>query len=141
MSTKKRKTKQERIDGLLSFLEKKAKLMRLKKTKWEQILYKTLKELHYNFKNQVPIICKEKYGYIVDFLLVDYNLIIEADSKQYHSSRESQKLDNQRTRRLKKEGYNMLRLWNSQISVYTKEQINDIIRAKIALLSQIVKQS
>lgn len=130
----KRKTKEQNLESLLQFLRRKAKLMRLRKTIWEQSLYDTLKDLHYKFKNQVPIICIEKYGYIVDFLLTDYNLIIEVDGRSTHASKEQQKADNQRSRRLKKEGYEILRFWNKQISTFNKEQIDQIIKSKIQLI-------
>ena len=120
----------------MQFLRRKAKSMRVKKTLWEQSLYNTLKDLHYNFKNQVPIICREKYGYIVDFLLIDHNIIIEVDGKSTHGSKEQQKADNQRSRRLKKEGFHIIRFWNKQISTLTKQQIQQIIELKIALLKE-----
>ena len=97
-------------------------------------LYNTLKDLHYKFKNQYPIICRQKYGYIVDFYLEDYNLIIEVDGKSTHSSKEQQKADNQRTKRLKKEGFHLIRFWNKQISTYSKEDIDQIIKQKIMLI-------
>jgi very-short-patch-repair endonuclease len=127
-------SKEEQLEGLMKFLKRKAKGMRIRKTVWEQSLYTTLKDLHYNFKNQVPIICQNKYGYIIDFLLVDYNLIIEVDGKSTHSSKEQQKADNQRSRRLKKEGYYILRFWNKQVSTLSKETIDQIIKTKIKLL-------
>lgn len=110
-------------------------------TTWEKSLYKTLKDLHYKFEFQVPVICNKKKLYIADFLLLDYSLIIEVDGVSCHSSKEDQKADNLRTKRLKKEGYNVIRLWNSQVSRFTKEQIKQIIETKIALLSENVKKA
>lgn len=118
----------------MQFLNRKAKLMRLKKTKWEGLLFKTLSDLHYKFKSQVPIICREQYGYIMDFLLTDYNIFIEVNSRQYHSTPQQVKDDNRRSRRIQKEGYYPLVLTNKQISIYSKEQIDDIIRMKIELI-------
>lgn len=135
MAKRKRKTKEEKLDGLMQFLNRKAKYMRNQgATKWELILKQHFSDLHYKFKCQVPVICREKYGYILDFLLTDYNIIIEADSKQHHTSKEDVKKDNIRSRRLKKEGYHMLRLTNKQISTYTKETIDQIIKQKISLI-------
>lgn len=131
---KKKPTKEQDLENLKHFLNRCAKKLRNKRTVWEGILYKYLKELGYKFKFQVPIICKNKYGYIVDFLLTDYNIFIEADGKQ-HYTKENIKKDNQRSRRLKKEGYYPLRLANSQISTLTKDQIKDIIELSIAIHS------
>ncbi len=64
--------KQKSLDGLNAFLKEKAKELSKNKTKWETSLYTTLKDLHYKFKFQVPVICAEKHGYILDFLLTDY---------------------------------------------------------------------
>lgn len=133
---KKRKTKKElSLEGLKGWLNRQAKYNREHMGKWELILYKYLKDLGYKFKCQVPIICKEKHGYIVDFLLTDYNIYCEADGKQWHSTPQQKKLDGQRTRRLIKEGYFPLRLWNKQISVFTKEEIDQIIKSKIKCLN------
>lgn len=123
--------KQQYLENLEQFLHKRAKILRNKRTKWEAIMYSYLKQIGYKFKFQVPVICAEKHGYILDFLLIDYNLIIEVDGKAFHSSPEQRKKDNLRTRRLKKEGFHLIRLSNKQVSVLTKEQIHDIISTKI----------
>ena len=135
MAKKKKTKKQISLEGLMQFLNRRAKWMRVNKTKWEQLLFDCLKDLHYNFKCQVPVICREQYGYILDFLLLDYNLVIEADSKKYHTSPQDVKKDNQRSRRLKKEGFHILRLTNKQISTYSKEIIDQIIKQKILLIN------
>ncbi len=123
--------KQQYLENLEQFLHKRAKILRNKRTKWEAIMYSYLKQIGYKFKFQVPAICRNKYGYILDFLLTDYNLIIEIDGKAFHNSKEQKKKDNQRTRRLLKEGFHLIRLSNKQVSVLTKEQIHDIISTKI----------
>lgn len=126
--------KQKSLDGLNAFLKEKAKELSKNKTKWETSLYTTLKDLHYKFKFQVPVICAEKHGYILDFLLTDYNLVIEVDSVKYHNSPQQRKKDNLRTRRLKKEGFHLIRLMNSQISKYSAQDIDNIIKSKIMLI-------
>lgn len=130
----KRTKKEVNLESLQKFLDRHADRMRKYPTKWELILRKALSDLHYKFNTQVSVICREKYGYILDFLLTDYNLVIEADSKKYHTSKEDVKKDNQRSRRLKKEGYYILRLTNKQIAVYPKETIDQIIKQKISLI-------
>ena len=130
----KKNRKEEYKQWLLNFLKDKAKLLKINKTIWETSLYTTLKDLHYKFKFQVPVICAEKHGYILDFLLTDYNLVIEVDSVKYHNSPQQRKKDNLRTRRLKKEGFHLIRLMNSQISKYSAQDIDNIIKSKIMLI-------
>ena len=99
-------------------------------TGWEKILYKILKDLHYNFKFQVPIVVpvgKSYKLYILDFLLTDYNIFIEADGKSTHGSKEQIKKDNLRSKHLLKLGLHPLRFSNKQISAFSSKQINEII--------------
>lgn len=135
MPSKKKKPDKE---WLLSFLEQKAKHLTKNATKWELSLKDTLLELKYHFKMQVPVIFENKRtikGYILDFLLPDYQLVIEVDGKQYHSSKEQIKNDNRRTKHLKSMGYDVLRFTNSQITNFTKDHISKAIKAKIDLMS------
>lgn len=111
-----------------------AKDLRKKATPHEKSFYKTLKDLHYKFEFQVPVICNKKYLYIVDFLLTDYQIFIELDGSQ-HNTPEGRKKDNLRTKRLRKEGYEPLKLTNRQVAIYTKEQIKNIINTKIMLIN------
>ena len=136
--TLKGKTKGEILyEYLVKKGEEFSKHLRENSTIWEKSLYRTLKDLHYKFEFQVPVIVpvgKSFRLYIVDFLLTDFNIFIEADGK-FHHTKENQKKDNLRTKHLSKIGYIPLRLTNSQISVYTKEQINDIIQTKLKMLN------
>jgi very-short-patch-repair endonuclease len=124
----------------IEFLEEKAvifaKQNRENATKWEKIMYSFLKELHYKFEFQVPVITKNLKLYILDFLLTDFKLVIEVDGKSTHSSKEDQKHDKFRTKCLNKEGYEVLRFWNSQVSNLSKEQIKEIIELRILLIEQ-----
>lgn len=134
---KKNKTKSQiTYEWLVAKGKEFSKDLKSKATIHEKKFYRILKDLHYKFEFQVPIICNKKHLYIVDFLLTDYSIFIELDGRQ-HSTPEGIKKDNLRTRRLKKEGYQPLRLTNSQVSVYTKEQIHQIIQAKIQLLTNV----
>jgi len=130
MKSKKKNT-EENKEKLLIFLKKAAKRLSTNRTKWESILYKHLKESPYKFLFQQPIITKNNHGYIIDFLLYEHNLIIEVDGMQYHGTKEQIKKDNLRTKRLKAEGYTVMRFWNNQISTYTKENILEVINLKL----------
>lgn len=134
MSKKKRKTKKEiSIQGLSMWLDRQAKYNRINANEYEKKLYKILKDLGYKFKFQAPLIYKT-HGYIVDYLLSDYPIFIEADGKKWHSSPEQIKKDNLRTRRIRTLGYYPIRLTNRQITTYTPKDINDIIQFKIQML-------
>jgi very-short-patch-repair endonuclease len=104
------------------------------KTKWEQILINHLKELKYKFIFQHPVVVnktKKPQLFILDFLLTDYNLILEADSVKYHTSRKDVISDNRRTKLLRQEGYTILRLFNKQIENLHKDVIYQIIQSRI----------
>lgn len=115
-----------------------AKELKEKATEWEKILYKILKDLNYKFKFQVPVVVpvgKSYKLYILDFLLTDYNLVIEADGK-FHNNPENRKKDNLRTKHLQKQGFHILRLSNKQITTFDKSQISEIIKTRILLTKQ-----
>lgn len=135
-----KKTKKKNPEETINFLEEKGKEYSQKliknATKWELLFKDILKQLGYKFKFQVPVIVnklKKPQLYILDFLLTDYQVFIELDGAQ-HFTKEGLKKDNQRTKKLRKEGYEPLRFPNKQVETFTTEQINTIIKSKISLL-------
>lgn len=130
-------TKEEKHERKYQFLvdlgKKLSKENREKAGKWELIIFKLLSDLHINFQFQLPHIHRNKLQklYILDFLLTDYNIVLEIDGKQFHSSKEDKKKDSQRTRHLKKDGFHVLRLWNSQVTLLDKNQLLQIIEMKV----------
>ena len=133
-----KKTKKQQVQDKILFLEnlglQYAKDLNKNRTKWEIILYNILKEAGYNFDFQRPVVVnrlKSPQLFILDFVLIPFNLIIEVDSKQWHSSSKDVKSDNRRTKLLRVEGYEILRFWNRQLDNYTKNQILDIIAKRI----------
>ena len=133
---KKRLTKEEKLKGLQDFLNRAAKKLSKNRTTWESKIFKHLSDLHYKFQFQVPVIYnptngQKPKGYILDFLLTDYNIVIEIDGYSTHSSKEQQKYDRQRTKKLEKLGYQVIRFWNKQVSTFSKENIDQIIKSKI----------
>lgn len=133
-----KKTKKQQIQDKILFLEnlglQYAKNLNKNKTKWEITLYNILKEAGYNFDFQRPVVVnklKSPQLFILDFVLIPFNLIIEVDGKSCHSSKVQVKSDNRRTKLLRAEGYEILRFWNSQLTNYTKDQILDIIAKRI----------
>ena len=135
---KRTKRKKQSKQELIKFLEEKgtqfSQELKNKATKWELMFKDILKELGYKFEFQLPVICNGKYLYILDFLLIDYQIFIELDGAQ-HFTKQGLKKDNLRTRRLRKEGYEPLRFPNKQIETLTKDQIDSIIKTKISLLN------
>jgi len=135
-----KKTKKEQIEDKIIFLENLGKDYSKKNrntaTFWESSLFNTLSELHYKFKFQVPYIVnktKNPQLFILDFLLLEYNIILEADGKQ-HYTKENLKKDNKRSKFLKKEGFHIIRLSNRQISSFTRSDIDQIIKTKISTI-------
>ena len=126
-----KKTKKQQIQDKILFLEnlglQYAKDLNKNKTKWEIILYNILKEAGYNFDFQLPVVVnklKSPQLFILDFVLIPFNLVIEVDGKSTHGTKAQIKL-------LRTEGYEILRFWNSQLTNYTKNQILDIIAKRI----------
>lgn len=139
---KKKINKKEKAEQLKEFLivqgEIFSKQLIRDATEYEKILMRQLIDLDYNFQFQVPIVVpvgKSYKLYILDFLLTDYNIFIEADGKAWHSSKEQIKKDNLRTKHLQKQGLHPLRLSNKQIMVFNKNQIAAILKQKILLIT------
>ena len=136
MAKRTKKTKQSK-QQLVEFLQEKgreyAKELKKNATQWELKFKGILEGLGYKFKFQVPVICNSKHLYILDFLLIDYQIFIELDGSQ-HFTKEGKKKDNLRTKRLRKEGYEPLRFPNKQVDNLTTDQIKSIIETKIKLI-------
>jgi|SRR5687768_16180162 very-short-patch-repair endonuclease len=90
-----------------------AKKLRASTTPHERILWRALKELPVegtHFRRQAPI-----GRYVVDFFCPAKHLIIELDGG-HHNDDETAKRDLERQRWLEREGYRVIRFWNSDIS-------------------------
>lgn len=118
--------------------------MKLRKsaTPWEKALYKILKDLHYKFEFQKPVIVPVSRSYklyILDFCLKDFPIFLEVDSKQFHTTKEQRKKDSLRSRHLKKIGLYPVRLFNNQIATLNKDVISDLIKNQINMLTTVKK--
>jgi very-short-patch-repair endonuclease len=90
-----------------------AKRLRANTTPHERTLWRALKELPLDgthFRRQAPI-----GPYIVDFLCRAAHLIIEVDGG-HHNEDETAKRDRERQLWLEREGYRVIRFWNSEIT-------------------------
>lgn len=99
-------------------------------TEAEKIFYKYLEDHRVKFEFQ-KILCPNKC-YIVDFFLIDYQIIVEIDGG-YHDTEEQQKKDWERSLEIyRKFGYKTFRLKNSQIfsGNYEKKLINFLKKIK-----------
>ena len=101
----KKLSKQEKLNKKIEFLENLGKQYSKKliknKTVWESDLCNKLSDLHYKFIFQKWVIVnktKNPQLFILDFVLTDYNLIIECDGVSTHTSKQQIKNDNKRTR-------------------------------------------
>jgi very-short-patch-repair endonuclease len=79
------------------------------KTDIEEIMFNALTKENIDFVFQYPL--RGKYGYIADFFISSYKLIIECDGEAWHNK----KRDNTRDAVLKKQGYKILRFTGTQI--------------------------
>jgi len=90
-----------------------AKRLRANTTPHERALWRALKELPVDgthFRRQAPI-----GPYVVDFLCPAKRLIIELDGG-HHNEDETTKRDGKRQLWLEREGYRVIRFWNSEIT-------------------------
>ena len=105
-----------------SLLKEWARLNRKNPTNAEVILWNHLrgKELKTKFFRQYIIA-----DYIVDFVSLEYNLIIEVDGA-YHSEYEQQQYDESRTERLESFGFKLIRFTNDEVISQTELVIETI---------------
>ncbi|PIO46837.1 hypothetical protein B5P45_00595 [Phyllobacterium zundukense] len=95
-----------------SRIRKNAKSMRHALTDAELKLWNSLRAhrlMGLSFKRQMPIA-----GYIVDFACPSVRLIIELDGSQ-HADDHNLIYDQERTQRLERDGWNVLRFWNDDV--------------------------
>ncbi|WP_076864173.1 endonuclease domain-containing protein [Bradyrhizobium mercantei] len=90
-----------------------AKKLRANATPHERILWRALKELPTegtHFRRQAPI-----GSYVVDFFCPAKRLIIELDGG-HHNEGATAERDRERQQWLEREGYRVIRFWNSEIT-------------------------
>jgi very-short-patch-repair endonuclease len=90
-----------------------AKKLRASTTPHERVLWRALKQLPLDgthFRRQAPI-----GPYVVDFFCPAARLIIELDGG-HHNDDETAGRDSERQLWLEKEGYRVVRFWNSEIT-------------------------
>jgi len=104
-------------------MKSRAKELRQRQTDVESLLWRHLRNRQLNgnkFRRQHII-----KPYIVDFICLEKNLIIELDGGQ-HSTQI--KYDQQRTQYLQQSGYRVIRFWNNDVISNIKDVLNEILR-------------
>jgi leucyl-tRNA synthetase len=104
-----------------------AQKMRKEPTDAEKMLWEELrnKKLENKFRQQHLI-----SDFIVDFVCLDKKLIIEVDGG-YHSHSEQQRLDEDRTSRLKEEGFDVIRFTNDEV-IFNISQVVSKIKEELS---------
>ena len=107
------------------WLKNKAAENRLNPTMSEQRLIDWFKAHKIKYHFQRPILTKGGYrGYIVDFVIF-HNLIIEVDGETHKNNR---KYDSDRTRRVCREGYRLIRINNEDTHpLFIDSVMNEIL--------------
>jgi len=101
-----------------------ARNLRKNSTEAERKLWSHLRNrqlLNHKFRRQHPI-----GKYVVDFVCIEKQLIIELDGGQ-HMERKSE--DEERTKFLETQGYRVLRFWNDQVLKETVSVLEVILKA------------
>jgi adenine-specific DNA-methyltransferase len=109
-----------------------AKVLRKQMTDAERRLWRHLRNRGlggWKFKRQYPV-----GPYIVDFICVEKNVVIEVDGGQHA---ENEEMDLQRSAYLNKMGYTVLRFWNNEVLQETEA----VLEAIFALLADTDKNS
>ena len=115
----------ERVRGSKNLISR-ARTLRQQATETEQLLWKHLRGRSlqgYKFRRQVVI-----EPYIVDFVCLEAQLIVEADGGQHI---EQLHYDNERTAQLNAMGYRVIRFWNHEILSETQNVLEQIRLALI----------
>ena len=106
-----------------------ARSMRKNSTKQEIIIWNILRNRQFKnlkFRRQYPI-----GNYIVDFICLENNLIIEIDGGQ-HNTPGNIEYDRQRSEYLKNLGYKVVRFWNNDIN----ENIDGVYQKLLELIEE-----
>jgi very-short-patch-repair endonuclease len=99
-----------------------AKALRKRMTDAERRLWRYLRNRElggWKFRRQYPV-----GPYIVDFICVEKNLVIEVDGGK---PAENEELDIQRSEYLNKLGYRVFRFWNNQVLPETEAVLEKIL--------------
>jgi very-short-patch-repair endonuclease len=98
-----------------------ARTLRKQMTDAERLLWRHLRNRElggWKFRRQYPV-----GTYIVDFICVEKNVVIEVDGGQHA---ENEALDLQRSAYLNKMGYRVLRFWNNEVLIETEAVLTAI---------------
>ena len=87
-----------------------SRVLRKGATPQEKILWSRLRNNCFGVKFRRQVVIDDIY--IVDFLCVEKNLVIEIDGSQHAES----KTDLERTAYLEKRGFKVLRFWNNEVN-------------------------
>ena len=98
-----------------------ARALRKRMTDAERLLWRHLRNRElggWKFRRQYPV-----GPFIVDFICVEKNVVIEVDGGQHA---ENEELDTQRSAYLNKMGYRVLRFWNNEVLQETEAVLEAI---------------
>jgi very-short-patch-repair endonuclease len=104
-----------------------ARALRKRMTDAERLLWRHLRNRElggWKFKRQYPV-----GPFIVDFICVEKNIVIEVDGGQHAEDEES---DLQRSAYLNKMGYRVCRFWNNQVL----QETESVLEAIFAILAE-----
>ncbi len=112
--------------GVAALANKRARELRNQMTDAEKRLWRKLRVMNQqgmHFRRQVPI-----GSYIVDFCWHAAKLIIEVDGGQ-HNAPSARARDGERTAKLEKDGYRIIRFWNNDVLANTDGVLQTILGA------------
>ncbi|MBK7811303.1 MAG: N-6 DNA methylase [Saprospiraceae bacterium] len=106
-----------------------ARALRKNQTEAEELLWQLLRDRQLNslkFRRQHPL----KVGFVLDFFCSEAKLGIEVDGG-YHTQKEQQEYDAERTKIINEYGIRIIRFTNEQVLLNTEQVLNDIASSAI----------
>ena len=104
-----------------NIIRKRVKELKVKATKSELLFIAKLKYNNIKYEFQKPL----SYGisfYIADFLIPDYNIIIEIDGSS-HNSDKQKIIDERKDNFYRSRGYKVLRIKNEDVDTYNTKSL------------------
>lgn len=114
------------IQGLLN--ARKYQVMPVKDSSIEVKIQNFLKELKIEFQTHKYI--NIEHAYQCDIFIPSMNLIIECDGVYWHNYPYGREIDKIRTKELKEAGFNVIRLWETEINEMKLNDFKDLIYKK-----------
>lgn len=92
----------------------------------ERKLKEILDQLQINYIHGFPV-WNIEHGYVADFFIEKYNLILEVDGKYWHNYPNGNEMDKIRSNELQSKDYNVIRVWEDEFDINSiRQKLNEL---------------